>query len=570
VVSKKKIPVGIDDFKILIEGNYYYIDKTLFIKEILDSGAAVTLIPRPRRFGKTLNMMMVRYFFEKHPSQDQAMGHLFTGLRITEHLECMNHQGQYPVIFMTFKKVKSDTWDDCYERIQEVIAKEFCRHDYLLKSNILRDGQKKDFQNIIDKTSSRAVLESALENLSDFLAKYHGKRTIILIDEYDEPIHAGYNYKYFDKVVNFMRNFMTAGFKGNEHLFFGLITGILRVSRESIFSGLNNLKICSITNSRYSDKFGLLEAEVETFLDAYGYKSHLADVRRWYNGYTFDKQTMYNPWSIINFIDGNAEFKQYWINTSSNDLVKEIVRYGNTGDLKWGYEKLLSKCNDTPLTVVINENIVLQEILTIPEAIWNGLLFTGYLTYKNYRSINDVLVADLVIPNREVELFWEKTIKDWFLSDNSTTQLYLSMINGLTKGDVEKFKETFYKLVTHSLSYFDPTGEDPERFYHAMVLGMLVGLLSTYEVKSNREAGCGRYDVVLIPKSPNNPGYVFEFKKIDEVDKETLEHAAQVALAQIEEKNYEQELITRDVTQIIKLGIAFKGKQALIVQATLL
>jgi len=567
VVSKKKIPVGIDDFKKVIEGNYYYIDKTLLIKEILDSGAEVTLIPRPRRFGKTLNMMMVRHFFEKHPSNNNGMGYLFKNLKISEYPDIMKHQGQYPVIFMTFKKVKSDSWEDCYERIQEVIAKEFCRHDYLLQGNILRDVQKKDFQNIIDKTSSQAVLESALEALSGYLALYHGTNAIILIDEYDEPIHAGYNNKYFDKVVNFMRNFMTAGFKGNEHLFFGLITGILRVSRESIFSGLNNLKICSITNSRYSDKFGLLEAEVATFLDDYEYKSHFTDVKHWYNGYTFDKQTLYNPWSIINFIDGNAEFKQYWINTSSNDLVKEIVRYGNTGDLKWGYEKLLSKCNDIPLTVIINENIVLQEILTIQGAIWNCLLFTGYLTYKNYRMENSRWVADLVIPNEEIRIFWEDSIKAWFSSDNNTTQLYLSMINGLAKGDVEKFKETFYKLATHSLSYFDPTGNDPERFYHAIVLGMLVGLLSTYEVKSNREAGGGRYDVVLIPKSPNKPGYVFEFKKIDEVDKETLEHAAQIALAQIEEKNYEQKLVTRGITQIIKLGIAFKGKQALIVQS---
>lgn len=555
MIKRKKLPVGISDFQRLITDHYYFVDKSFLIKEVLDSGAAVTLIPRPRRFGKTLNLSLLRYFFEKTAESNRA---LFDGLKIANDQECMAEQGQYPVIFLTLKDVKEITWDTCYGKLKQLIADEFKRHSYLQET--LSMIEKQDFETVVNRTACQALFENALKNLSAYLYHYHGKRAIILIDEYDSPIQAGFLNNYYNDIINFMRGFLCAGLKDNSSVKFGILTGILRIAKESIFSGMNNLEVCTMVNEGYADKFGLLEDEVKEILSAYGLESKIEDVRAWYNGYSSGKYTVYNPWSIINLVKQKGALQPYWVNTSDNALVKELIKYNTQGAIKKTLETLLAAGG---IEKKVIENIVFKEIYSNSDIIWNFLLFTGYLTFKKYHMMHDEWYAELVIPNKEVMSLWKNVISDWFTSlDQSGYQRYLDMLNGIKTGNVKMFTKKFYDVMANSASYFDVTGEEPERVYHALVLGMLVGLVGEYEVKSNRESGFGRYDVMLIPLKPNLRGYIFEFKTVD--DNETLESAVDDALKQIEEKKYEQELRARGVTNIVKLAIAFEGKKALV------
>jgi len=550
---QKQLPVGISDFEKLITQNYYFVDKSLLIKEILDSGAEVTLIPRPRRFGKTLNLSMIKCFFEK---TKESKAQLFNNLKITQYPEIMKHQGQSPVIFLTFKDVKQTNWQICYEKIRELIGNEFYRHNYLNNSNLLSSIQQKNFKAIIDGIATQAVYENSLKNLSEYLAKYHNKKPIILIDEYDTPVHASFMNNYYAEVISFMRGLLCAGVKDNSSLQFCILTGILRVAKESIFSGLNNLKACSMFSNSYADKFGLLENEVEQILTDYSITTKKEEVKNWYNGYKIGNKTIYNPWSIINLVDEKCLIQPYWINTSSNDIIKELFLKSDI-NLKNDIKSLLNKID---IKKMIKESISFQQVFSGGDIVWSFMLFSGYLTFTDCFFEDGLQYCNLKIPNIEVLSFFKETVLEWLKSGIDFT-FYQQVLKSLTAGKTHEFKKMFTSFVTKSLSFFDVSGDEPEKFYHAFVLGMLVSLQTTHQIKSNRESGYGRYDVMIIPKDHRQPGIVIEFKKIDIYEKETLQDAAHSALKQIEEKQYEQELLDSGIKKIIKLAIVLMGKK---------
>ncbi|HBL98094.1 TPA: AAA family ATPase [Candidatus Dependentiae bacterium] len=554
--EKKYISIGIDDFNRLIEGNFYFADKSLLIKELLDSGSPVTLIPRPRRFGKTLNMSMLRCFFEK-VDPNHSRRHLFNGLKIEQYPNCMDHQGKYPVIWLTLKDAKTNNWDHCYEKIRRVIGLEFERHLPALKP-ILNDLEVRQIQEIIAGQASQPAYENSLLDLSRYLERAYNAKVVILIDEYDTPIHEGYSSGYYDEVINFMRGFMGAGLKGNSALQWGVLTGILRVAKESIFSDMNNLRVCTLTSNAHADKFGLLESEVIAILHAFDLDSHIDLVRNWYDGYRSGEYKVYNPWSIINLIDNKGRFQPYWVNTSSNTMIKNLLKRC-TPEMKEELEVIIT---GGKVTKAIRENIIMADIEQNDEVLWNFLLFSGYLTFDNYRLVADTNYAELLIPNIEVGTTYKTTFSTWF-SEGAGLRNYNNMIASLVAGKAELFQDYFMKFSQETLSIFDVRGDEPERFYHALVLGMLATLAQTHEVRSNRESGDGRYDVMVIPKDLLQFSAIIEFKKAR--SKETLKTTAKKAIQQIEDKNYEAELRARGVKNILKLGIAFKGKESLVV-----
>lgn len=566
----QRLPIGIDDFRDLRVGGYYYADKSLFIKELIDAGPSkVCLIPRPRRFGKTLNMTMLKYFFEKTENSNR---YLFDGLAVTEHAECMKYQGQHPVIFLTCKDVKSDTWEECYDKITAHIGTEFNRHKYLYTSNVLDEFEKKSFYSILDGTASQGAYENSLKDLSSYLHKHHGAKPLILIDEYDSPIHAGFINGYYAKVVSFMRGLMCGGLKGNTNLAYGVVTGIMRVAKESIFSGMNNLDVNTFLSTHYADHFGLLEHEVVALLQEQNIDYDLEKVRAWYNGYAVggipkDEKSdqpyiakIYNPWSIVNFAKNRGVFGIYWVNTSDNKLIQDLIRKAPES-VKSDFELILK---EKSVTKTICEDIVFTAIDNDTNALWSFLMFGGYLTWKSREPMQVKCKADLVAPNYEV-LDCFKTLIDRTFSESMGSEIYHNMLEALREGNVPAFERYFQQSIIDSMSYFDVSGRTPERVYHAYVLGMLIGLNATHEVKSNRESGLGRYDVCLIPKNISKPGIIIEFKVFNKKEDPDIEVAAQRALEQIEEKKYEAELRSRGIQRIIKLAIIFEGKKALIV-----
>ncbi|KKS67862.1 MAG: hypothetical protein UV38_C0003G0089 [candidate division TM6 bacterium GW2011_GWE2_42_60] len=541
--KKKYISVGIDDFSELINENYYFIDKSLLIKEILDSKAKVTLLPRPRRFGKTLNMSMLQCFFEKtNPTKPRRQ--LFNGLKIEQFADCMEHQGKYPVIWLTFKDVKMDAWGLCYEKLCETIGVEFNRHFGAIKA-VLSELELQRVQSIIAGTASQAMYENALLNLSVYLERAYKAKVMILIDEYDAPIHAAYLKSYYQEVISFMRGFLGAGLKGNSALSLSVMTGILRVAKESIFSGINHLEVRTFLQQDYSDKFGFLEADVTDMLKFFGLTNSINDVRCWYDGYQSGPHKVYNPWSIINLVKNRGEYQAYWVNTSDNALIKDLLKRC-TPEMKEEFEVLIM---GGKVTKPIQENIIMPDIEKNDEVLWNFLIFSGYLTFENYRLEERTWFAELQIPNEEVVAVYETSFKNWFLDDVGMRD-YTRMLESLITGEMEPFQDHFMKFTRETLSTFDIRGDEPERFYHALVLGMFGSLSKTHDIRSNRESGYGRYDVMLIPKDRLKPGIIIEFKKVNIKRKETLQTAAQNAL--------------RGLKNSIKLGISFLGKESLV------
>jgi hypothetical protein len=560
----KTLPVGIDDFKELISKNCYFVDKSLFIKELLESGAKATLITRPRRFGKTLNLSMLNCFFEKTAD---SYDYLFYGssehgnapLAISQHKEFMAHQGQYPVIFFTLKFIDGNTWQDCFDKLKLIISKIYRHHKYLLESPALDITQKKDFNDIITRQGNRIIYEVSLQNLTEYLNEHHKKKPIILIDEYDVPIHAGFKHNYYEEVTSFIRSFLGDALKNNLHLEFAVMTGALRVAKESIFTGLNNLEVCSLLSDLYDDKFGLLTHEVDDIVTYYGLGCGVDAVRIWYNGYTSGSYTVYNPWSIINLAKQKGKLQPYWVNTSSNDIIKKLIQQGGEG-VKKNIELLIT---GSAITKEIRESIVYADIEKNETVLWNFLLFSGYLTFKNKRLIDKHTYADFLIPNDEVACFYESTISSWFAGQDDD-ESYHQMLNALMSGDITTFDKLFTHFVITSFSSFDISGKRPEKFYHAFVLGMLVSLAKRFAVRSNRESGYGRYDVMLIPHDKTKLGIVIEFKKVDTYEHEDLEKAAVNALVQIKEKRYAQEMHAMGIESVVAIGIAFEGKKVLL------
>jgi hypothetical protein len=575
-MAMNKFAVGESDFKKIITGNYYYVDKSLFIKEIIDRGNTVILVPRPRRFGKTLNISMLKYFYDCCPEDlprvpvSPGMGikpvtpgnsykSLFASLAIAhagrEYLEKM---GQHPVISLSFRLIKEKTWKSCLGKIKELIQDEYVKHDYLLDSPLMKPTEKKYFQKIIDLKGDEGNYENSLGKLLIFLSRYYNKQAVILIDEYDAPVHAGFTNQYYNEIIGFMRNFLCGGLKDTgQYLEKGVITGIMRIAQESIFSGLNNPGVFTLLSEAFNDKFGFTEKEVETMLTDFNLLDRYDDVQRWYNGYNFGGRIIYNPWSITNYIDnGGKELKPYWINTSDNEIVQDLLSKEGK-ELKEEMEQLLrGEC----IEKAIDENIILKDIYLRDNLLWSFLLMGGYLKQSDKGSDDDGerTYYLLTIPNKEVRATYKAIVESYFSSKIENKHLEI-MLKALIDGDVKLFEKFLRKVILAVSSYHDFSGE-PEKVYHALVTGMLTWISNTHEIKSNRESGYGRYDIMIIPKDLAKTGYVIEFKTVDTDENETVESAVKAALKQIEEKKYETELQERGVKNIKKLAVVFKGK----------
>ena len=535
--DKKPLPIGIDDFKTIIEEDYYYADKTEMIEKLLDDGAGVTLFTRPRRFGKTLNMSMLNYFFNLKNREENRK--LFENLHISKS-KYMNQQGEYPVIYLSFKDIKALNWEKCYFMTKRLITYLYNEFEFLREK--LNKKDLSDFDKVwLDEKD--ADWENSLKNLLRYLYEYYNKKVVVLIDEYDTPIVSGYNNGYKKEVLDLYRSLYSTVLKSNVHLQFSVMTGILRIAKEGIFSGLNNLQVYNIFEEKFSEYYGLTEEEVLEGLKYYNLEYEINDVKEWYDGYQFGNKEVYNPWSIINFLK-NGKLKPYWQGTAGNETINELLDRGNKeifDDLEKLFRKetVYKKIRDfTEFTADINE-------------IWELFLYSGYLTTSGEQKDREY---PLRIPNREIMEFFEDRFIDRFTGNY---QKFSDTIRYLRAGNIEKFGEVLQNEVISSLSYFD-TDKD-EKYYKVFLIGIFVALMNDYVRLSERESGHGRADLILEPKKKENPGYIFEFKVAG--SEEELESYAEEGFEQIEEKKYDIELINRGVTEIIYIGLAFYKKK---------
>jgi hypothetical protein len=551
-----RLPIGISDFRKLREEGFYYVDKTAMVDVVVASNAEVLLAPRPRRFGKTLNLSMLRYFFEKS-AEDRSP--LFAGLAVASSEIARPHFQRYPTIFITFKDVKATSWDDCIIGIQNVLAEAFGEHAYLQQQTSLAPEDLELFRAIRSRKASAADCKMALRLLSRLLAQHHGERVVILVDEYDTPIHAAYTNRYYDEAIAFFRDFLSSGLKDNSHLFRGVLTGILRVARESVFSGLNNLVVYSLLRSELAPYFGFTEPEVEALARAAGAEDRLADLRAWYNGYLFGGQVIYNPWSVLSFLSSaDRVFRPYWVATSSNDLVRDLLVNG-PGGARVELESLLAGGTIDKRVV---ENVALRDLEVRPDAVWSLLLFSGYLKAVETYIQDHAEWVKLAIPNQEVALELSDMVRAWMEQRAGSADDVERMLRALLGGDARTVERYLSRMMKASISYFDTAGPEPERFYHGLVVGLLASLGSRYEVRSNRESGFGRVDVMVLPRAAGQPGVVLELKTVDVDEGETPEAALGAALSQIEERDYAAELRERGAAPIWQMAAVFDGKRA--------
>lgn len=548
--KNKSLPIGVSDFKLATTG-YYYVDKTLMIRDFLDKRPMVSLFTRPRRFGKTLNMDMLRVFFEK-TNEDTSV--YFKDKQIWQCGDYYTkHQGQYPVIFLTFKDVKSMTWEETFQKIRRLISLEFIRHNELETSSVLTAYEKEQYHLLAKDSGDEVDCQMGLQLLSLLLHKHYGRECIIIIDEYDTPIQQGHTCNFYPEIVNFMRNFFSGGLKDNPHLAFGFLTGILRVAKESIFSGMNNLKTYSILDDGYSSYFGFTEKEVKDMLRYYGKDDKYNELSEWYDGYRFGNTEIFNPWSVINYISDNCFPKAFWQSTGSNEIIGEIIQTA-TPEITKDLYKLL--CGEK-IAAYIDTSVIYPEVQNNPYSIYSFLLVAGYLKVANiYPQSDGNFMCDVAIPNKEITFVYEKEV----LNRTNQNSLAISISQAIFSKDTQKLQALLEGFMVKSISSIDGANEG---FYHGMMLGLCAILGNRYKIRSNRESGLGRFDIQLMPLTKGMPGFIFEFKHTKD-EHTDLSALADSALQQIETKKYDTELRDNGVNSIIRIGIAFRGKSTVV------
>ena len=549
-MNKKAVPVGVENFERIIKDGYYYVDKSLLIEKMLENRTPVTLFTRPRRFGKTLNMSMIKYFFDvKNKDENKT---LFENLKISDS-KYMSEQGKYPVIFISLKDLKADTWEMCRLEIKKVISKLYREFQYITDK---MDEDDKEIYNSIKNRKNDIDLNTSLELLSDFLCEYYGKKVIVLIDEYDSPIINAFDKGYYNEAIEFFQVFYSSALKTNDSLKYGILTGITRIIKEGIFSGLNNLYVNTVLSKNYAEYFGLLESEVIEMLDYFNMKYKIEEVRSWYNGYLFGNEQIYNPWSIVNYLR-EKEIKSYWANVSGNMLLGNML--DNVGESV--YTDLKKFTDGESIEKYISDGTTIKSLLGNDDEIWQLFLYSGYLTKaeKQAERIESKNTYNLKIPNREIRSYFGDLFLNRFFGTEVKTN---TLIKALENGDIRKFEKTLSEIMINMLSHFDLDSE-MEKIYQVFMIGLVGFLMGRYEIISNNESGYGRYDLAMIPIKSNEKAYLMEFK-ISKTEK-GMRAKAEEALKQIDEKKYDTRLKARGIKNILKLGIAFYGKSVKVV-----
>lgn len=547
---KKPLPIGVSDFKSATT-NYYYVDKTLLIRDFLNAIPMVSLFTRPRRFGKTLNMDMLRVFFEKTPEDTSIY---FKDKYIWQCGDYYTkHQGQYPVIFLSFKDVKCSSWQETFQKISKLISLEFMRHNELESSSVLSSYEKEQYHRFASENINEVDCQMGLQLLSLLLHKHYDKECVIIIDEYDTPIQQDHLCDFYNEIVDFMRNFFSGGLKDNPHLAFGFLTGILRVAKESIFSGMNNLKTNSILDNNYSPYFGFTNEEVREMLAYYDYEDKYQEICEWYDGYRFGNSEIFNPWSVINYISDQCFPKAFWQSTGSNDIIGEIIGTA-TPEINENLYKLF--CGNT-VTTYVDTSVIYPEVQSNPNSIYSFLLVAGYLKAAEIYPQNDGnYMCDVAIPNKEILYVYEKEV----LNRTNQNNVSISIHQAIFSKDKSKLQSLLEDFMLKSISTMDGASE---AFYHGMMLGLCAVLGSQFKVRSNRESGLGRFDIELLPMVKGIPGFIFEFKHTKDINVD-LDSLANSALKQIEDMKYDTELNDFGVEDIVKIGIAFRQKSAVV------
>ena len=550
-MKHKPLPIGVEDFKRLVDNEYYFVDKTLMIKELLENKETVNLFTRPRRFGKTLNMSMLQRFFE---ATEKSNAYLFDGLKIAAYPEYMVYQGQYPVISISLKSMKRASYQEAYFEYVKLLSDEFERHETILQSDAVSEEDKLEFQKIKRRIAEPKEYNSAVKLLSKCLQKVYQKNVIILIDEYDVPLENAYHEGFYDDMTNLIRSCFESALKTNPSLEFAVLTGCLRVSRESIFTGLNNLKTYSITKNKFSQYFGFTREEMKEILQTFSLEQYAGTIAKWYDGYRFGLTEIYNPWSVLNCIDSYLQndmvaCEPYWSNTSSNRIVKRLIEESNERT-KSMVEELI---NGTPIHTQIFEDVTYGTIDVNQDYIWSFLLFTGYLKIISCETIGDETYYDMVIPNVEIKSIYKNTIRSWFI-DHVNRDSRTDILESVIHADAEKLEDLLCTWLTNTISCFD----EQENYYHGFVTGLVSGF-NGYMVVSNRESGNGRFDLVVKQRSRWHHAAILEFKVVEKYNQMTK--ACEDALRQIEEKDYEASLRDEQYENIAKLGICFCQKR---------
>jgi hypothetical protein len=550
--NSKSLPVGISDY-VRAQADYYYVDKTLLLKEFLDQKPLVSLFTRPRRFGKTLNMDMIRVFFEISEEDTSKYFEDKAIWRCGE--EYRRQQGRYPVIFLTFKDVKFDSWKATLDKIGDLLQEEFGRHHELADSGKLAEYEKTYYARIMNGEASEVDLTASLAKLSQMLAKHYGRAPIIIIDEYDTPIQEGYSKNFYDEIIGFMRNFFSGAFKDNKNLTYGFLSGILRIAQESIFSGLNNLTVNSVMDDEYDQFFGFTASEVREMLAYYGFLDKEDELKDWYDGYLFGHTEIYNPWSVINYISKGCLPQAYWVNTGKNEILEDVLKAA-TDDIT---EKLYALLQGERVIARIDQNVVYRSLSEDPANIYSLLLVAGYLkTPKKELQGDGSYLCEVSIPNREIAAVYKSEILSHLLQIGAITRTTANTIaESLYANDDKKLQKAIAEYMDKSISFYDAGAE---AFYHGLVLGLIALMDNQYKIKSNRESGDGRYDICLIPKEEKYPGIIMELKWKKDLSAEALAGLAEEALTQIEDMRYDAEMKEEDICNILKFGIAFSGK----------